>query len=455
MSKAYKRCPICDASNPHKASFCNNCGAALADVDVEVEGTLNAYGRGTSYDFRYGETDLAEEGLRGKARAYLAGLLLTLFGAAAIFGIFVIYPAVRPVPPPTKTPNAAQILQATEQEITSRPTIHLATVTRGSPTHTHTPTLTLTPTPTETFTPAPCIQQVQPNDGMIAIIARCGHASLDVIPLVVTLNSLNNENDIRPGQNIIVPYPTQPAPPTEAADTETGSSADGVMVASAGGLSDEDVRATQAIDPFFRPTSTNPPGVQNYVVQPNDTIISVIAMFDTNINAMDMLNPDLTFSQCEMGTVFGGNTCSVPLSVGQMLRVPAPTPTPTLSPTPSGSETPTPTPTATYNAPSALSPTNRAYFRRDSIVTLRWAATAMLAADEIYLVTLQDLTRNQVFTGETGDLFFIVPLAWQGEANRHYEYAWTISIAKAGRPDSAAYSTAPLIFTWEGRGENQ
>lgn len=455
MSQARKRCPICDTSNPHKAAFCNNCGASLADVEVEMSGAPGKRGSASAYDFRYGETDLAEEGMRGKARAYLAGILLIIMIAVAGLGVFVVYPALTPEPTATPTLDPAIAAQITN---TPRPTVIFATVTQGSPTLTTTPSPTLSPTPTITPSPEPCTVQVQPEEGMISLVSRCGHRHMDVIPLVVTMNSLNNENDLRSGQTIVIPYPTATEDPNAVPPTESSSASSEFVSLTTDGFSEADAAATsvaltQEVDPFFRPTPTNLPGVQNYTVVQGDNITSIIAQFQTNINAIDMLNPDLTFSQCEMGTTFGGNTCIVFLVEGQILRVPAPTPTPTLSPTPSGSETPTPTATATYNAPSPLSPSERAFFRRDEIVTLRWAASGALAPGEIYLVTVQDLTRGQEFTGETSELFFVLPPLWQGPAAQQYEYAWTVAIAKVGDPASAVFTTRPLTFTWVGRGE--
>lgn len=455
MSQARKHCPICDTQNSHKAAFCQNCGASLATVEVEMSGAAGSRGSAPSYDFRYGETDLAEEGLRGKARAYLAGFLLLVMIAFAGLGIFVVYPALVPKPTATPTLNPAIAVLFTN---TPRPTVIFATVTQGSPTLTATPSPTLSPTPTITPTPEPCIVQVQPEEGMISLISRCGHRHMDVIPLVVTMNSLNNENDLRSGQTISIPYPTPTVDPNAAPSTESSSAASEFVSLTVDGIADVEnaatsVALTQVVNPFFRPTPTNLPGVQNYIVKHGDTITSIILNFGTTINAMDMLNPDLTFSQCEMGTMVGGNTCIVFLVEGQILRVPAPTPTPTLSPTSDGSETPTPTATATYNAPSPLSPSERASFRRDEIVTLRWAASGALAPDEVYLVTVQDLTRGQAFTGETHDLYFVLPPLWQGPSVQQYEYAWTVAIARSGSPASAVYTTRPLTFTWIGRGE--
>lgn len=402
------------------------------------------------YDFRYGETDLSEDVLRGKARAYLLSILGVFFigvGIVAVFGLRpVLFPPAPPTPTSTPTPDIT---------LTPSPTLALATVTVGPPTltATHTPTLTFTPEPTAT--PEPCIQTVNAGEGMLAVISRCGHIHLDVIPEVVRLNGLANETDLRAGQSLIVPYPTPtPDPNAESSFAPPSTEGETVTVSLSTGLSLEDIRATQAVDPFFIPTPTNPPGVANYVIVRNDNIIELISRFNTTIDAIDKLNPEIEFYQCEMGQRYGGPACIVPLFEGQVIRVPVPTATPTSTFTPDGSETPTPTATPTYNAPNPLSPSNRAYFRRDEIITLRWAATGTLAADETYFITVQNLSEGQVFTGQTRDLFWIIPQTWQGAAASQLEYIWTVGIITQDNPDSARYTTLPTNFTWEGRGES-
>lgn len=448
LSKASKRCPICESVNSSKATSCYNCGASLEAVDVEVGQQPSPTNRSMEYDYRYGETDLIEDSLRSRARAYMTGIGLLLLGVLIGASVIVAAPLLQPEPAVPAVINA-------DESPTPRPTVVLATVTQGIPTATATLSPSPSPTITLTPTPEPCIQNVQTGDGMIAIVSRCGHRSLDVIPLVVTLNNLNDENDLRPGQQIIVPYPTPTDDPAAVPEAQSDAQTVSNELASANpsGLSQEQIRQTQEFDPFFRPTPTNPPGVQNYQVQAGDTIVSIVAQFNTEINAIDLLNPQLTFSQCEMGQTFGGPTCSVALREGEIIRVPAPTPTPTLSPTPSGSETPTPTATATFNAPSLISPDPRAYFRRDEVVTLRWTATGALAPGEVYLVEVQSLTQGLLYLAETTDLFLVVPLEWQGPAARQFEYAWSVSIAQQGDPDSARSATAIRAFTWEGRGE--
>lgn len=426
-----------------------NCGASLTHAAVEVRELGARPNTRQGYDFRYGETDLSEDGLRGKARLYLAsiiGIILLVAGGAAAYWIV---PTLIPKPSPTFTPSPSP-----DVTLTPSPTLALATVTLGQPTQTPTETPSITPTPAPTSTPEPCVQTVGAGEGMLALISRCGHLHLDVIPEVVRLNGLNGENDLRAGQTIIIPFPTPTFDPNAVAPTAEANSGNAEMISLGGGLSQEDILATQAVNPFFVPTPTNPPGVANYVVILNDSIIGIIANYNTTIDVIDKLNPEMEFFQCEMGQQFGGPACVVPLFEGQIIRVPVPTATPTATFTPNGSETPTPTATATFNAPNPLSPSNRAYFRRDEIITLRWSASGTLAEDEAYTVTVQNLTEGMAFTGETRELFWVIPQEWQGAEAKQLEYIWTVAVTRQGNAESARYTTLPASFTWEGRGEN-
>ena len=124
---------------------------------------------------------------------------------------------------------------------------------------------------------------------------------------------------------------------------------------------------------------------------------------------LSQLNPEVTFSQCDYGNPAGGPECTVLIYAGQQIRVPAPTPTPTLSPTLSGSETATPTLTATFNAPSALSPADRALFMKNEFITLRWVASGTLSEGQTYRVRVEDMTAGKVYSADTTDLVFHSP----------------------------------------------
>lgn len=466
MSQAFKICPICDTPNSQNSAMCSNCGTALENV-ASVSSTQTGGLRSTEFQSQFGETDLLEESLRPAARRYLMGcaaVLVLLMGAGLTlaFGPQLM----------NRLPGALVVQRNPLVTNTPRPTLAQPTVTLGPPTLTpsETPPPTATFTPTET--PAPCLPTVQELEGLIAVVTRCGHRDLFVMTEVIQLNNLDNVNDIRPGQQLIVPWPTgTPDPnatpevtPTLALDPNStdevggstrGDGASDETVSNDSQISEFDLNMTIVADPGSAPTPTLPPGVAYYFVQPQDNAIIIASLHDTTIEVLSQLNPEITFSQCDFGQTFGGEGCSVPLSPGQQVRVPAPMPTSTLSPTPSGSETATPTPTATFNAPSSRSPSNRAFFRADEIVTLRWVATGVLGEDQVYLVTVERTEDEQEFTATTRDLFFRIPGTWQGLTAERYEYLWSIAVVNVDAPDQPLYPTQQLAFTWEGQGQEE
>jgi hypothetical protein len=185
----------------------------------------------------------------------------------------------------------------------------------------------------------------------------------------------------------------------------------------------------------------------------DENIIVIALQYGVNVEVLSQLNPEITFSQCDFSLDTGGANCIVQIYEGQLIRVPAPTPTPSLSPTPSGSETPTPTATPTFNAPSALSPSNRESFRADEFVTLRWVASGTLSPGQVYRVDVIDQTTGSVFSASTKELFFIIPEGWQGQNNENHTYSWTISVINTDSPGNPFYITEARTFVWQGRGE--
>jgi LysM repeat protein len=472
LPESFKVCPICETVNHRNASLCVTCGTTLMDV----EPTSGARGiRSESdehrYDYRFGETDLQEEAAGGRARAFLLGTI-SLLVCAMVFGISLIAaPFLSSLTPAERTLPAGN---PDSGPASPRPTLSLATVTLGAPTDTPTVTPSVSPTITETPTREPCRQVLGAGEGLYAVIARCGHRDLAVVEEVVRLNNLNDETSALAGQTLIIPWPTETPDPvlTETAEAEAaaravaaaapeaGTPPDGetadesvageIVTVSGGGLTLDEIRLTQAVDPFFRPTATNPPGIMGHTVATGETITEIIVAYNTSMGVLDQLNPEVTFSQCEFGERFGGGRCIVLIAPGQVIRVPAPTPTPTLSPTPNGSETPTPTATATYNAPYALSPDNRAYFRRDELVTLRWASTGFLLRGEAYRIDVENIVTGQKFSGETTDLSYVLPREWQPAGTERGEYLWTVSVVSQSDPDTELYTTESRTFTWEG-----
>ncbi|GAB4510232.1 MAG: hypothetical protein OHK0046_06680 [Anaerolineae bacterium] len=441
MSEAYKICPICRASNHRSAAICHNCGASLHQVEAVTAQSPRPTPTNLDYDFRYGEADLYESDLNRIGRRYLTAIF-TLLVAVMLGGLLLAFsPSFFPellsssAPLPTDTP-------------TLRPTLAFPTVTLGPPTLTATNTQEPSPTPTQTFTPEPCIRSVQANDTLYGLANSCGHLSFDVLNLIVELNdSLDTvDTPLQIGQQIIIPWPTTtPDPNAVATQAPTDSAALGEEGQTEVSAFDEN------FDPLFVPTATLRPDVMIHTVLPDENIISIAFLYGANVEILSQLNPEITFSQCDFGVATGGPRCTVQIFQGQQIRVPAPTPTPTLPPTLTGSETPSPTPTATFNAPVLQSPSDRANFLRDQIITLRWSPTGTLNPSQTYLVWVEDLTAGIVYTAETLDTSFIIPAEWQGTAEPRHEFAWMISIIDAGQPENTYFTTSTLTFTWEGR----
>jgi hypothetical protein len=451
LAQAYKLCPICETPNHRNASVCSTCGATLARVQTIAGGDKAEPPAPTGYTYQYGETDLAEKNLRWRGATYLLSGLIVLstlvcVGAVALVGINLFGSLSQTGAPLSlsSVPISSPLAITTN---TPRPTLALATVTPAPPTPLPTPTDT--PTPTQ----GPCIQQVQPNDDLYAIVARCGHRHYDaILSIVAELNDLDDPSRILPGQSIEVPWPTSTPDPNAIPTDESSSEADEENGAVALASSIQPGRVPGGGPP---PTETLLPGVMWHTVQADENILSIAYFYGANLKILSELNPEVTFSQCDFGSASGGPNCLVQLYIGQRLRVPAPTPTPTLSPTPSGSETPTPTLTPTFNAPSPLSPSDRAFFRSSELVTLRWVTSGSLAAGQVYLIRVEDQMAKAVYTATTRELYFIVPEEWHNQDSIRHDFIWTVSVVDNDRPDAPYFTTEPRLFTWQGRGEDK
>ena len=434
MSEAFKVCPICETHNQRQAALCVICGAAIAEIAPQ-EGAKERDTLEPAYDFRLGETDLAEESLRLRGRILSMLLLLLLF-----FGLLGIAFALL-------SSGASDLAAPVVGGIpTVKPTrVAGPTVTPGTPIATDTASPMPTLEPTETWTPSPCLRKVEAGDSLISIVTRCGHRNLDILPTVMQLNAIADEALIRVGQEIIVPPPSPTFDPAAAAaSTDEGKTDSTAADARSDGL------ALLAFDPLA-PTETPTllPGLMWHVVQLEEDMILIALQHDTTVKTLSDLNPEIDFSLCDFSSDYGGPECTVQLRYDQRIRVPAPTPTMTPIPTASGSETPTPSPTATFNAPIAQSPPDEAYFAPLEQVTLRWVATGRLAPSDVYQITLTDTDAGTSYTAETRELFFIVPDILQPRASISHHYSWRVSVldTNTGR---VSHSSAERSFVWQG-----
>ena len=437
MSEAYKVCPICETRNQRHAALCATCGSTIADIRPQ-ESPRERESLETRYEFRLGETDLAEESL--SCPGQILSVVLVLFLLLGLLGIAFAIISMRESEP------AAAGLSGIP---TAKPTrIAGPTVTLGPPTATYTSSPMPTAPLADTSTPAPCLRKVAAGDSLIGIILRCGHQNLDILPTVMELNAIADEALIQVGQEIVVPLPI---PTLDPAATATPA-ADEIDSASAGSLSES--LALLAFDPLA-PTETPTllPGLMWHIVQPDENMIVIAVQYETSAKALSDLNPEIDFSLCDFSSAYGGPECTVQLWQDQRIRVPAPTPTITPIPTASGSETPTPLPTATFNAPIAQSPPSEAFFAPLEQVTLRWVATGRLSPSDVYQVTLTDLDTGASYTAETRELFFIVPDILRPRDSISHHYAWRVSVLDtvSGR---ASHTSAERSFVWQGAGQS-
>lgn len=440
MSEAFKVCPICETRNQPGAVLCSTCGTTLANVAPQSS-SRPVQKVEKSYDYRLGESDLAEESLNRAGRIMSVFLILLIAATAALVALHIL----------SRRTTDTGAADATRLPTAKPPHIAGPTVTYGPPTATYTSSPPPTPPPTDTVTPSPCVRMVAAGDSLIAIVARCGHRNLAILPTVMALNGITDETRIQIGQEIVVPLPSPTKDSTDN-DAPRPTAESEIDSASADPVSER--LTLLAFDPFA-PTETPTllPGLKWHIVRPDENMIVIALQYETNAKSLSDLNPEIEFSLCDFGLAFGGPECTVPLQQGQKIRVPAPTPTITPIPTASGSETPTPTPTATFNAPIAQSPPDGAFFAPREQVTLRWVATGRLSSTDVYLVALTNTDTGAKYDAETRELFFIIPSGWEpADENSHY-YSWQVSVLNK-ITGSISHSSQARIFVWQGVGQS-
>lgn len=350
-------CPECGAALLGRPSFCSQCGHQLPHK--------RRVRRCPSCGVRVAET--AKTCLMCGAPLEEARTLLPSFSLVSLLslpilgalGIFIIVAAV-------------WLLRPWES-------IQIVAYQTPTPTATFTPTLfptstpTSTPTPTPTATPMPEVREyrVQRGDTLSSLAAKF-NTTEEAIRLV---NNLTGDM-IQWGVVILIP--------------------EGPVGTGEGGAPE--------------PTETVLPtgGLETYVVQSGDNLITIAAMFGTTVRAL-----------------MEANEISSPeeLRAGQELIIPrgTSTPTPTKIPTP----TPTDTSGSAFSAPVLLGPPDGKKFgggvgmglsltsEPEAPVLLNWMSEGLLSEDEWYMVSVRYVggagTAQQV-TELTKATSYLVPL---------------------------------------------
>lgn len=285
------------------------------------------------------------------------------------------------------------------------------------PTATPTQTPTLTPTVTPTLvtptatntplpTPTPLSYKVSTGDTCSSIAYAFGIS----IQSIVLLNDLPATCDtLFVGQALLIPHPT---PTATALPTATLSSAEATEA------------ACQKIE---------------YSVQENDTLSSISANYLVPISVIKSYNGLVN------DTVRSGQTIIIPLC--ERSATPGPSPTPTLPPP--------------YPAPNLLLPPDGAPFTlADDAIILQWASVGTLRENEVYAVTVVDVTEGQdrKIVEYVPDTKFIVPNYFRPQDTTPHVFRWWVLTARQGGTDAdgnpiwepAGASSSQRTFTWAG-----
>ncbi len=356
----------------------------------------------------------------------LPGLLLLMtgcnFAQGPVGGVSPTVEVIEQTAVPSVTLTAsATVTQATVQ-VNAAPTLPPATPTQM-------------PTPTDT--PGPYEYTIQADDTLGYIVQLFGYRDFGVFDEIVRMNDNIPNADSLPGPGAVILIPRQTATPTPEDFTPAPDLSQSLGI---------------GVAPTSPSTGLNVDApIIEHMVTEGQTIVDIAVLYNTTLEVLAVLNPDISFAGCNFEIQSGGPNCGPILQVGQTVLVPAPTPTPTLSPTPSGSETPTPTPT--HAPPVVISPP------RDAIVPagpflLEWVSVGVLLPDEVYLVQVTDTKTGQIFNDITRDTALLLPDSLVPTDGETHVMQWTVTVAKPNADGVyGIVSGTPEIraFSWQSR----
>lgn len=335
-------------------------------------------------------------------RSALMLILLSAVLTACNFNPDPPTPTVEALVTPSPSPTL-QVSLTASQTPTIEPTVAAIRLSSATPSHTpENPTETATPIPTD----GPYVVRVQPGDFLFGIIGRFGYSDGRVIPAILTLNpNIPDENSLPVGQDILIPRMTHtPTPPNYEATVA--------------------IMGTLGIPlPDQLPANTSQ---ECHTVREGETIVDIAEQYDTTLEIISRLNPEISFLGCDFNNRSGGPDCRPNIQTGQCVTVPMPTPTMTLSPTPSGNETATPTPT--YSPPLIIYPPNGAIV--SGSVLMQWVSTGLLKADEYYYIEVNNHTANTQYTRVTKDTSWQLPSGLIPPDGEEHDIEWRVVVVR-------------------------
>lgn len=282
--------------------------------------------------------------------------------------------------------------------VTSSPTV--------VPTFTQAPTSTATQLPTST--PLPPVAHIVVEGDTCILIAVTYDISVQSI---LRLNGFTQDCPLRVGQEVFVPVPT----PTALAP------------------------ATATMLPLALTQAARP----THIVSSGESLSSIALEYGVSFNVMAEVNGKLPPDYA--------------ITIGETLSIPVDMPVPTAGPTPTETALPP------YEAPRLLNPPDGAAISSiEQAVSLQWTSVATLGEDEVYLVTIDDVTEksaHRVVDTTLTTRYILGPDMKPHEAVPHV-FKWIVVIARQsgvtadGRPmyQPAGATSVERTFTWTGIG---
>ena len=357
--------------------------------------------------------------MNGAGRSIAALLLLLLAGCNFARQESALSPPTATVAAPTgtataagPTPTPATVIEVVVATVTPRP-----------------PAPTAAPTPTR----GPWEHVVRQGETLGYIIQRYGYRSYDVIDEIVRMNENVPGPNLLPGEGSVILVPRPSATPVPADFTPLPAPPAFIE----GGIAPTSPATGQNYDTV----------IQDHIVVAGQTVVDLVALHNTTLEVISILNPEISFAGCNFSVASGGPNCNPFLAVNQSVRVPAPTPTPTLSPTFSGRETATATPT--WMPPRLISPPHQAVLPATD-TRLHWLGVGVLDPEEVYLVQLTDAS-GVIYNAVTRETSWLLPDALLPRDGVARELSWSVSVMRAD--DDGVYQLVsgypqPRSFLW-------
>lgn len=300
------------------------------------------------------------------------------------------------------------------------------------------------PPPDEEAAPLPTLEPyeytVQPGETLLFIIQLFGYRDTSIIPEVLVLNGLPNENSLQEGQTLLIPRQTPtPGPsltPTlEVTETPTPEGLEETAIA----LATEGILPTETPIPpscsFNSRCVTTDGQYYRHIVSEGETAAGIVFQYNTRYDDFVSVN--------------GLSAADPVLQVGQELLVPIlVTATPTLTPTggPNSTATPTPTP----SPPTLLAPANGIRIPRSDAVVLQWVPVSLLQPGQLYLVEVRNPNSGEIVLQETTNSnTYPLPESLQPDGGNAIVYSWRVVVVE-GQNLAAPVSGQGVIwqFTW-------